>query len=133
MSSPDAAVSSAAVKVRECVHRAEWLAALAAPLLLPPADWVQSPCGGAVYWHTAPDGGHAGLCSAGPTGALQLWIVGFGAVHGPLKSGSLCTYPIAACTWHDILCSDVTMALTWVQHLPGLQGVAVGWVSNLAW
>jgi hypothetical protein len=56
LSSPDAAVSSAAVKVRECVHQAEWLAALAA-LLLPPADWVQSPCGGAVYWHLAPSGG----------------------------------------------------------------------------
>jgi hypothetical protein len=56
LSNPDVAVSSAAVKVRGCVHQAEWLAALAAPLP-PPADWVQSPCGGAVYWHAAPGGG----------------------------------------------------------------------------
>jgi hypothetical protein len=56
LGSSDAAVVRAAERVRACIGQPEWLAAVSTQVL-PSADWWQSPCGGAVYWQAAPEGG----------------------------------------------------------------------------
>jgi len=54
--SPDAAVLGAAERVKACIAQPEWLASLLASPV-PCADWLQSPCGGQVYWQAGPGGG----------------------------------------------------------------------------